>query len=67
MDWSLDLIGHSKGCTAIALDEDFLFTGGNDNLIKKWSLLDGQLLSAFKGSMFYFVIHAKAIIFVSPA
>jgi WD40 repeat protein len=41
--------GHSGSCNSIISDDQFLYTGGNDKLIKKWRLASSKLEMIFKG------------------
>jgi WD40 repeat protein len=43
--------GNKGVCNSIVLDELFLYSAGDDKLIKKWSLASGKLEKSFKGSL----------------
>jgi WD40 repeat protein len=57
--------GHKGPCNFLLVDENYLFSCGQDFLAKKWDLNSGQLLLAYTGEFLqqtYFVGH-KANVF----
>jgi WD40 repeat protein len=43
--------GHFSKCFSIVLDDEFLYSSGIDNLVKKWNLQTGKLEFVLRGSL----------------
>jgi WD40 repeat protein len=47
------IVGHDVGCKFVLLDDDgFLYSSGDDKLVKKWDLQTGELVRIYSGTFF---------------